>query len=134
MFNVIFSKNFEKLFESLATDNEKQLILNFLFKVRKKGLFNITTDDFPGKLAKSWSGTKPDNPKHQYAKDNNLWHYHIGFQEYIKNSRGESTSEWMVHFIWKRYDKTNCKEIKLVDYTPHTINGGFPHPTTDKFI
>ena len=134
MFNVNISSNFEKLYDSLSGNkSEQQLILNFMFKVNKKGLFNYNNDDFPGKLAKSWSGVKPDNLNHIYAKENNLWHYHIGHTQYVKGDKDFMTSEWIVHFIWNRFDHLKNHEIKLVDYTPHKINGAFPHPQPHKF-
>ncbi|MBS9779171.1 MAG: hypothetical protein KGV51_00955 [Moraxellaceae bacterium] len=51
--------------------------------------------------------------KVQYARQYNLWHYHIGIPSYEESEKGDMVSEYILHYV------KGDDEIKLVDMTSH---------------
>lgn len=81
---------------------------------------------YPGKITYSWKGLSPTDPVCIYAKDNELWHYHIGIPTYTaRPDIPYQTSDWVLHFQWPGKGTT----IALVDlYSHYTSTGVFYLP------
>lgn len=106
-----FSTNFANF---LREDQDK--IARFIQHCQAHGL----DDRLPGKLKSSTNvpGTDPDYyAKVQYAKDNYLWHYHIGIPDYEQQNPfcKVSTSRYVLHF--QRFPGN--KVIRIVDLDDH---------------
>ena len=133
--NVDASEHFKNILKKLPSYGTEQLLIRkFINNVIQNGLFNANNSVFPGKISHSWAALESGDPRYSYAKENNLWHYHIGYQCYFPSKATYKCSEWIIHFIWHKFDKSKCNEIKLVDYTPHKVNGAFPQPQEQKLI
>ena len=91
---------------------------------------------YPGKISPSWSNLSFVHPDYQYAKDNSLWHYHIGLPSYRRwPNCSYQTSDKILHFQWP--DRGN--KIYLVEIAPHSQNSSkilnknqFTLPTPEK--
>lgn len=120
--------NFAKEFERYPKDQQDS-ISDFLFTYQQFGLRNETK--YPGKLSCSWANLLATDPNFVYAKDNNLWHYHIGLPAYMQAARGYRTSDWVLHFQWENAGN----HIDLVDTCYHKkANGQFYLPSADYLI
>lgn len=111
--DVEYSLFFLSKIKSLS-NAEKKLIGNFVSSLRNNGFRGL-----PGKNKPSTGVSK----KHvnrikliQFAIDNGLHHYHIGYESYLKENKefGEWTSKYVVH-----YSKKETRKIKLIDYSKH---------------
>tara|TARA_B100001063_G_C16663066_1_gene502115 strand:+ start:23 stop:448 length:426 start_codon:yes stop_codon:yes gene_type:complete len=80
-------------------------------------LQNGFTDALRGRNKPSWV-VPTDDPqwlnKVRYARELNLYHYHIGIPVYEKSRHGDYTSEYVLH-----YQQLDIKTIKLVDLDDH---------------
>ncbi len=79
--------------------------------VKKYGLENLKGRN------KSSSDVPRDAPnwlaKVQYARQHNLWHYHIGIPNYEESEKGDMVSEYILHYV------KGEQEIKIVDMSSH---------------
>lgn len=130
------SNHFQKLYESLEKKrrNEQELIKRFVLAYKQHGMPDEDYSVFPGKLSESWAGLDLTSSLYVHAKENHLHHYHIGYTTYWSTKKKYKTSEWVIHFIWHKSDRSKWNEIKIVDYTPHKLNGEFPLPSKEKLI
>lgn len=118
-FNKVFAAQFARFDEK---DQDK--ILDFVEQFERCGLADFS--NYEGKIAPSWSNLTPDHPSYIYAKDNDLWHYHIGLPEYIQRHPKYKTSDWVLHFQWT----VGGRELNLVDMCYHyTADGEFYLPS-----
>lgn len=131
MFQVDISNYFKNRYKEIKNIDEKNKIFNWIAKVEQYGLFKYPKLAIPGKIAPSWSNAK--EPHYSYAQQYNLWHYHIGHENYEQGEGDYLKSNWMVHFIWDKRNRNSCFTIKLVDYTPHKVLDKFPIPQDFKF-
>ena len=93
--------------------SDKQIIFQFTTHLQEHGFFGLSGRNKPS------TDVHRDDPyflnKLNYAKDNNLWHYHIGIPYYDEtNNHGDWTSEWVLH-----YQVITDTEIKIVDLGDH---------------
>ncbi|WP_371233608.1 hypothetical protein ACAW63_10895 [Pseudomonas sp. QE6] len=105
-----FSANFSQF-----PHDDKVKIALFIKHCQANGLNGL-----PGKLKPSTDvpGTDPDYyTKVQYARDNYLWHYHIGIPDYEKLNPFSKvlTSRYVLHF--QRFPGN--KVIRIVDLDDH---------------
>lgn len=129
------SLHFKQILKELPHNgNEHILIKRFLNNVIQHYLPDESYSIFPGKLSESWANLEENDPLYVHAKQNHLHHYHIGHTCYWKTTKKYKTSEWVLHFIWDKNDRSKSNEIKIVDYTPHKVNGEFPIPRSKKLI
>ncbi len=84
---------------------------------------------YEGKLSHSWK-VETTNPNHSYAKQNNLWHYHIGLPNY-KYGTPHKTSDLLLHFQWV-YGSTHINLIDIYDH--YKADGKFYLPSTAYLI
>lgn len=94
---------------------DKTKIAQFILHCQTNGLHNL-----PGKLKASTDvpGIDPDYyAKVQYAKENYLWHYHIGIPDYEQRNPFSKvlTSRYVLHF--QRFPGN--KVIRIVDLDDH---------------
>ncbi|HVZ42952.1 MAG TPA: hypothetical protein VHA82_04000 [Ramlibacter sp.] len=108
-FTVDFSQEFLKQYPQFD-QQQKQCIGEFASLVKAHGLDQTK---LRGKLTASWLNASAAD--HQYAYQNNLWHYHAGYPSYRQNPNGPDTSEWVIHFQWF-YNSTH---IDIVDFYAH---------------
>ncbi|WP_439256877.1 hypothetical protein [Lonepinella sp. BR2271] len=108
--NVTFAPSFsQKLRDFIRTDREK--VFDFAKHVEQHGFTglqgrNKSSDQVPS--------TDPNRKaKIRYAKQHNLWHYHIGIPYYRQSSQGDWVSEFVVHYI------KQDNQITLIDIMPH---------------
>lgn len=96
-FIVDMSVHFAQVYATLPA-NDSDPIDKFIDHVENNGLVGL-----PGRLKYSWDIPSDDGlwqTKFQYAKSNNLWHYHIGLPSYDQTKPvGDQTSEWVLHLI-----------------------------------
>lgn len=121
-FTSSFKAQFAIEFARYPTDQQDK-ILEFIEMYEANGLSDFTI--YPGKISPSWSGIDPSHPNYNYARYNNLWHYHIGIPQYILTHGKYLTSDWVLHFQWVN----GSDHISLVDlYSHHTSTGIFYMP------
>lgn len=91
---------------------DKVKIANFILHIQ-----NIGFDGLAGRNKPSHEVPKDDPywlEKVRYAREHQLWHYHIGIPEYdTDKSFGDQTSKYVLHYV-KLPNK-----IKIVDLTAH---------------
>lgn len=79
-------------------------------------------NNYPGKIKYSWD-VPSDDPKYlekvMYARQNKLWHYHVGLPEYKQGNGNYKVSEWVLHFRWD-----NDERITLLDLCEHNDSTG----------
>lgn len=108
---------FQTEFDNFPEDQQDKIIeFTDLYEVHGLNDFDV----YEGKIAPSWSGADIDPDVHEYAKSNELWHYHIGIPEYREVHSKYKTSEWALHFQWP--NKGN--HIILVDLYTHYLSDG----------
>lgn len=121
-FIVHYKANFSKEFKQFPRDQQDS-ILDFILTYEENGLIDFKK--YKGKISCSWSNLDENSQKYKYAKDNDLWHYHIGIPKYIKKHEKYETSDYVLHFQW--IGKGN--EISLIDvYKHYDIKGNFYLP------
>lgn len=120
---VKFKQRFAIEFQRFLPD-QKQAIGQFLYTYQEHGLADQTK--YQGRISPSWMNVPTNHPNHVYAKDNHLWHYHVGLPSYSGSGTWGQTSDWVLHFQWP--DKGPV--IQLVDlYTHHTSDKLFYLPS-----
>ena len=108
-----YGKLFANEFKNYPQD-QQNAILDFLDIYEVYGLKSFKP--YKGKITFSWKGLNHKDPAYQYAKNNDLWHIHIGLPSFRKSAFGQYyTSDMILHFQW--INKGNV--IKVVDVTPH---------------
>ena len=125
VFTVKFKEKFAQEFKNFPTDQQDK-ILDFIEIFQKFGLSDFTK--YEGKISPSWAGLKITDTNYHYAKQNHLWHYHIGIPIYEQRHSKYKTSDVVLHFQWHK----NSTEIHLVDiYQHYTKAGNFYLPPKD---
>lgn len=85
-----------------------QYLLNFPAKDQlkiKHFIDHVTQHGFDGLAGRNKSSDNVpfDNPNWltnvRHAQQNKLWHYHIGIPTYETSANGDSTSEYILHYI-----------------------------------
>lgn len=112
-----FRAQFAREFLNYPAD-QQDAIRSFTHTFEQYGLRNETF--YPGKLRSSWATLVASDPVYSYAKDNDLWHYHLGLPAYKQSQYGYSTSDWLLHFQWVN----NGDHIDLVDVCYHQCSDG----------
>jgi len=97
---------------------QQDKILDFVEIFEQWGLSDFSK--YNGKISPSWSGLEKTETNYDYAKNNNLWHYHIGIPKYQQLHPKYQTSDIVLHFQW--HNKGNI--IYLVDIYSHYKNDG----------
>lgn len=109
---VIYSEQFRKEMVNYP-DEDLRLIGRFVLHLNSYGFEGLEGRNKP-------SDNVPFNDpdyvaKSEYAKEYNLWHYHIGIPHYDKSKPfGDRTSEYVLH-----YRKVDSTTIKIVDLSSH---------------
>jgi hypothetical protein len=123
-----FSLQFAQDFARFPVPDQLK-VTTFLTQFESFGLQSFS--NYPGKIAPSWSGPATA-ANHAFARNNDLWHYHIGIPKLKPTQHGKYfTSDWLLHFQWPNW-RTNGTSIHVVDLLPHTSSGGtfnLPKPT-----
>ena len=114
-FSLEFAENFARFPKA-----DQLKIAVFQTQFESYGFSNFS--NYPGKISMSWGGLSPSNPLYQFAKGNDLWHYHIGIPTFTPSISGKySTSDWLLHFQWPNWMK-NGAHIHIVDLLPHNAS------------
>lgn len=112
-YTVIFSSEFDYYYNNVCTENQLDLIDDFIEHYERNGLKN-----WKGKIACSSNVPnyyKDHNERKSLAIQYNLKHVHIGYPEWItKEGYTYSTSDQVIHF-----QKISYKEIKLLTLSRH---------------
>ncbi len=123
-----FKPKFSQEFKNYPID-QQDAILDFTDVFEKFGLSDFS--EYKGKMAPSWKGLSTIDPVYSYARENNLWHYHIGIPNYKKSDYGDFfTSDWVLHFQLKN----NGKEALIVDVCYHYKSTGEFHLPTEEYL
>lgn len=94
--------------------DQQDAIASFLKTFLTYGLYDFS--NFKGKVACSWKGLSNNHPHFDFAKKNNLWHYHIGIPDYQQSLYFDyKTSDYLLHFMLLH----NRTKIVLIDTTCH---------------
>ncbi|AWB65156.1 hypothetical protein C2869_01270 [Saccharobesus litoralis] len=121
-----FSDQFAKEFTSFP-DDYRNSVVDFITTYQDYGLSDFSK--YEGKIAPSWSGNGSEEDK-KYAKENHLWHYHVGLPEYEQLHDSYKTSDYLLHFQWK----FKGNDISIVDmYRHYKIDGSFYLPS-EKYL
>lgn len=116
------SSQFQCEFSNFPVDQQDKII-EFTDVYETYGLSDFTK--YEGKITSSWSGSDMSKSDYEFAKDNHLWHYHIGIPHYTQVHGKYKTSDWVLHFQWP--NKGNI--IALVDlYVHYKGDGSFYLP------
>lgn len=120
-----FNKQFANEFKNFP-QNQKDAITSFIFTFQSHGLADFS--NYKGKIAPSWTGLDPNDPDYIYARENDLWHYHIGIPRYEQRHGKYKTSDMILHFQW--FNKGN--HINIVDvYDHYDSEGNFYLPASE---
>ncbi len=124
-----FSATFSNEFPNFPQDQQDK-ILDFLDIYEAHGLADRSR--YPGKITHSWNTLLPSHPNYNHAKQNDLWHYHIGLPSYTVRPHGRyKTSDWVLHFRWPH----RGTHIDIVDlYTHNKSDGTFYLPPSNTFV
>lgn len=116
------SSQFQTEFGNFPQDQQDKIIdFTDIYEVHGFSDFNL----YEGKIAQSWSGPDMSKEDFDFAKDNDLWHYHIGIPNYTQVHGKYKTSDWVLHFQWPNMGNS----IALVDlYSHYTRDGRFYLP------
>ena len=124
-YRVEFRRQFAIEFKNYPK-NQQDKILDFIETFEQQGLTDFSK--YAGKIAPSWSNLKSSNPNYAYAKENNLWHYHIGIPIYQQLHAKYKTSDVVLHFQWQQGENV----IYLVDiYSHYRYDGSFYLPPSN---
>lgn len=113
-YTVVFLPEFARQFANFPEDHQNK-VLDFIELYEQFGFSDFTK--YEGKIAPSWTS---GSENYQYAKSNDLWHYHIGIPVYNQLHQKYKTSDTVLHFQWPG----RGKEIKLVDMYDHYTSAG----------
>lgn len=109
--SVTYSKSFINLMQNLSTE-ELKLIGDFVILLKSGGYASL-----PGRNKPSTGVSKNHVDRIrliQFAIDNNLWHYHVGYASYShKNPFGDWTSSHVVHY------QNTSNSARFVHYASH---------------
>lgn len=120
-YTVSYSIEFKKNLGGFPKPDQMKIAL-FVAQFQKDGLADHSK--YPGKIAVSWGGLQPPDPRFTFTHGNDLWHYHIGIPTYIPaRSQSYLTSDWLLHFQWPNWQK-NGTHIHLVDLLQHDDSSG----------
>jgi len=120
---VDFSVTFNLYYSSRYSDTTVDKIDDFIEHFELYGLFGNPAKGEPawvGKVSPSWNlpaSYVGEDKEHiiSYAKQNKLWHAHIGDPEFTVTHHGKyQTSDWVIHF-----QKINDNHIKLLELGYH---------------
>ncbi|WP_341985848.1 hypothetical protein [Morganella morganii] len=119
-----FSTKFANEFKQFPQDQQDK-VLDFIDVYEEKGLSDFSC--YEGKISNSWRGLEETDARYVYARDNKLWHYHIGIPVFRSQHGKYKTSDWVLHFQWEREENS----IVLVDmYKHYTKDGIFYLPSS----
>lgn len=122
MYTYTFLPKFASQFGNF-TEEQQQKILNFLETFENHGFSDFSK--FEGKISPSWMGLKESDSDYIYCHANALWHYHVGFPEYIESHPKYKTSEWVLHFQMSSETHINIVDI----YSHYDSKGNFYIPS-----
>lgn len=124
-----FGKLFLEEYKNYPKDQQNAVAL-FIKTFLTYGLNDFSK--FEGKVACSWKGLSDNHPHFTFAKDNSLWHYHIGIPDYQQSPYFEyKTSDYVLHFMLL----CNRTKIVLIDTTCHyRVDGSFWLPRPEYLI
>lgn len=108
-------------------EDQQQKVLDFLEIYENYGLSDF--GKYEGKISPSWVGLEESDPDYIYCHANALWHYHIGFPEYIENHPKYKTSEWVLHF-----QISSNSHINIVDMYSHYDRHGIFYIPSGLFL
>lgn len=107
---VTFGQLFSQYYVNFPVADKKK-IFAFAEHVRQHGFTGLKGRN------KSSADVPRNNPnwlaKVQYARQHNLWHYHIGIPNYEESEKGDMVSEYILHYV------KGENEIKIVDMSSH---------------
>lgn len=112
-----FKRAFAAQFANFPTDQQTK-VLAFVATFQTFGLTDFT--NYPGKITPSWKGVSMAHPNYSYARQNHLWHYHIGIPHYSQVHARYKTSDWVLHFQWVNQGA----HIDIVDIYSHYLSDG----------
>jgi hypothetical protein len=108
---VSLGEEFKKAFNNFPKQDRVK-IYDFIRHVQNKGFEGLT-----GRNKSSDNVDKNDpyfKEKACYAIENKLYHYHIGIPHYKDSTKGDKTSEYVLHYIL-----VSDTEIRIVDMDNH---------------
>ena len=108
---VSLGEEFKKAFKNFPKQDRLK-IYDFIEHVRNKGF-----EGLKGRNKSSDNVDKNDpyfKEKASYAIENKLYHYHIGIPHYKYSTKGDQTSEYVLHYIL-----VSDTEIRIVDMDNH---------------
>lgn len=121
-----FSDLFAKEFSNFPVDQQDSIV-DFIATYQDEGLSDFSK--YEGKISPSWHGNGSEEDK-QYAKDNHLWHYHVGIPDYQQVHNTYKTSDYVLHFQWK----FKGNHIALVDLCYHYRSDGSFYIPSEKYL
>jgi hypothetical protein len=127
-FTVRYKLQFAVEFLRFPLDQQTK-IAEFIALYKQVGLDDFSK--YQGKFNCTWDTLNENDPKFVYARENCLWHYHIGLPYYTPGVQHD-TSDWLLHFQWMNWP-VRATHIELVDiYKHYTWDGKFyiPPPAT----
>jgi hypothetical protein len=119
-FTVGFGPQWSREWKSYQPD-QKLKVGEFIHLYQANGLDPTV---LPGRISPSWMNLQSTHPNFAYAKNNFLWHYHIGLPQYTKSVYGDRTSDWVLHFQWVG----RGSHIDLLELSTHQVMGKFYLP------
>jgi len=108
---VSLGEEFKKAFKNFPKQDRVK-IYDFIGHVQNKGF-----EGLKGRNKSSDNVDKNDpyfKEKASYAIENKLYHYHIGIPHYKYSTKGDQTSEYVLHYIL-----VSDTEIRIVDMDNH---------------
>lgn len=110
MLEVSFSQDFLKKFKNFPT-KDKEIISAFVTHISHYGFTGLKGRN------KSSTDVPKEDPnflkKVNYAKEHNLWHYHIGIPKYTLSTLGDYVSEYVIQY------SLVGNEVKILSLDPH---------------
>ncbi|MEX6157883.1 hypothetical protein [Providencia manganoxydans] len=122
-----FSELFAKEFANFPEDQQDK-VLEFTEIYEEHGLSDFSC--YEGKITYSWKGLETTDARYVYARENQLWHYHIGIPEFRSEHSKYKTSDWVLHFQWDR----DSNSIFLVDMYKHYTRDGKFYLPDEKYL
>lgn len=119
----ILNSYFDSIDEFEFTQSESLKVTNFIVHINTQGFSNL-----PGRNKKSNDPHTDDYQyvaKAQFAKEHQLFHYHIGVGEYDGDNHGDKTSEYVVHYSYNHVES----HASIICVSPHPP---FSLPTVDQ--
>lgn len=124
MYQIHFYKQFSIEFPNFPVDQQNK-VLDFIDIFEQHGLTDFSR--YEGKITPSWKGMNVSESNYRYARDNSLWHYHVGIPEYRQVHSTYKTSDMVLHFQWPG----KGSHVNLLDmYYHYDSEGLFYLPTS----